>query len=127
MWDFCEQQADAPGNFRRAVRFRKEKLSYLSGTGSVGVARSEHHVDARSIAVDPAGETESVHCAGHLDIAEDDIDRYPSRKYRNSLRRVGRFNNQVAGDPQILRNGAADKNLILDNQYQRLAGLFLCS
>jgi hypothetical protein len=49
MWDFCEQQADAPGNFRRAVRFRKEKLSYLSGTGSVGVARSEHHVDARSL------------------------------------------------------------------------------
>jgi RNA polymerase sigma-70 factor, ECF subfamily len=26
MWDFCEQQADAPGNFRRAVRFRKQKL-----------------------------------------------------------------------------------------------------
>jgi len=78
---FCKQQADAHGEFRRAVRFRKEKLRYLDGAGSIGIAGSEHHVDARVMVVDPASKTEPIHSAGHLDVAEDDIDRHPSGEY----------------------------------------------
>ena len=127
MWDFCKQQADASGHFRGAVRLRKEKLRYFGGTGGIGIAGSEHDVDARVMTVDPASKTDPIHSAGHLDIAENDIDRYPGGENRDSLCRIGRFDDQVARDPKILRNGAADKNLILDNQNQRLAGLFLCS
>jgi hypothetical protein len=50
-----------------------------------------------------------------MDVAEDNIDRHPSGEYCDSLRRVSRFDNQVAGNPQILSDGAADENLILDN------------
>ena len=127
MWDFCKQQADANGHFRGAVRFRREQLRYFGGTDGIGIAGSEHDVDARVMMVDPASKTDPIHSAGHLDIAENDIDRYPGGENRDRLRRIGRFDDQVAGEPKILRNGAADKNLILDNQNQRLAGLFLCS
>jgi hypothetical protein len=65
--------------------------------------------------IDPASKTEPIHSAGHMDVAEDDIDRHPSGEYCDSLRRVSRFDNQVAGNPQILSDGAADENLILDN------------
>jgi len=94
--------------------------------GGIDIAGSEHHVDTRVMVVDPASKTEPIHSSGHADIAEDNIDRYPSSEYRDRLRRIGRFDDRVARDPQILCNGAADKNLVLDNQNYRLTGFFLC-
>ena len=115
MSDFCKQQADAHGDFRRAVRFRKEKLGNLDSAASIGIAGSEHHTGGRVMLIDPASKTEPIHSTGHVDVAEDDIDRHPSGEYCDSLRRISRFDNQVAGNPQILSDGAADENLILDN------------
>ena len=112
---FGKQRADAHGDFRRAVRFRKENFGDLGGTGSIGIAGSEHHAGARMMVADPASKTKPVRSAGHVDVAEDDVDRHPSGEYCDSLRRVGRFDNQISYDPQIFSDGAADQNLVLDN------------
>jgi hypothetical protein len=39
--ELLRAKADANGHFRGAVRFRKEKLRYLGGTGGIGITGFE--------------------------------------------------------------------------------------
>lgn len=82
-------------------------------------------MNARVMVGDPKSKPDPIHGAGHIEVAEDEIDHRPGDEDRDSLRRISRFDDLVPGRSQKVCHRAADKNLVFDNQNYGSSGCFL--
>ena len=120
-----EEGADATGGFGQSVWLRQETRPNLPGLAGMADRGGEDYVNAGMMVSDPAHETDPIHGARNIDVAEDEIDWCPAREDGNSLGSIGRFDDLVTGTPQKLCHSAADQNLVLYDQDRPLRSCFL--
>lgn len=122
---FVEQGPDATDSLGQPVWLSQEIHPNFPGSASMADRGGENYLNAGMMVSDPAHQTDPVHGARHIDVAEDEIDLCPAREDGNGLTCIGRLYNSIPGTPQKLGHSAADQDLVLNNQDRRLPSRFL--